>query len=287
MIKNNRHVVFQLAVLAAAVLGCSLSSAQVRTDKKSGFRFPSAVPAPASNKGTPHRVKLGEMLFFDPRLSGSNWISCATCHNPALGWSDGQPTAIGNGMTVLKLSTPSIVNVAFNKLQMWDGRFASLEEQAVGPMQAPGEMNGSMDQILAKLQAMPGYVRAFEKAYPGEGITKQTLAKAVASFERTVISKNSAFDAWIHGTKLLLVHLPNEGLISLLVKLVVPSATVVPILPMRASITSGLRTIRTRVATPRPQSKSCRALLKLPHCVTSPLPLPTCTMAHIAPWTRW
>jgi len=141
------------------------------------------------------------MLFFDPRLSGSNWISCATCHNPALGWSDGQPTAIGNGMTILKRSTPSIVNVAFNKLQMWDGRFASLEEQAVGPMQAPGEMNGSMDQILAKLQAMPGYVRAFEKAYPGEGITKQTLAKAVASFERTVISKNSAFDAWIHGNQ--------------------------------------------------------------------------------------
>jgi|SRR5712691_723153 len=84
-----------------------------------------------------------------------------------------QPTAIGNGMTVLKRSTPSIVNTAFNNLQMWDGRFGSLEEQALGPMQAPGEMNGSIEQILTKLKSIPGYVRAFEKAYSGEGISSR------------------------------------------------------------------------------------------------------------------
>jgi cytochrome c peroxidase len=189
-----------LKFLVMTLLCCAVSQAQTKVDKKA-FKFPNSVPAPADNKVTPARVELGEMLFFDPRISGSNWISCATCHNPALGWSDGQPTAIGNGMTVLKRATPPIVNAAFNKLQMWDGRFNSLEEQAVGPMQAPGEMNGSMEQILAKLESMSGYVQAFEKAYPGEGITKTTLAKAVASFERTVISKNSPFDAWIHGNQ--------------------------------------------------------------------------------------
>jgi len=100
-------------------------------------------------------------------------------------------------MNVLKRSTPSIVNTAFNKLQMWDGRFDSLEEQALGPMQAHGEMNGSMEQILGKLKSISGYKQAFEKAYPGEGVTEKTLAKAIANFERTVISKNSPFDSWV------------------------------------------------------------------------------------------
>jgi len=201
MIAGVRYLMIRsLRPFVLILLCCAVSQAQVKVDRKS-FRLPNSVPAPANNRMTPARVQLGEMLFFDPRISGSNWISCATCHNPALGWSDGLPTAIGNGMGVLKRSTPPIVNTAFNKLQMWDGRFNSLEEQAVGPMQAPGEMNGSMDQILAKLKAVPGYVQAFDKAYPGEGITKTTLAKAVASFERTIVSRNSLFDAWIHGNE--------------------------------------------------------------------------------------
>jgi cytochrome c peroxidase len=155
-------------------------------------------------------------------------------------------------MTILKRSTPSIVNVAFNKLQMWDGRFASLEEQAVGPMQAPGEMNGSMDQILAKLQAMPGYVRAFEKAYPGEGITKQTLAKAVASFERTVISKNSAFDAWIHGNQTAISPSAQRGFDLFVGKASCALCHSGPNFTDAGFHNVGLRTIRTRVATPRP-----------------------------------
>jgi cytochrome c peroxidase len=170
-----------------------------RTEKMDSFRFSGAVPAPANNPVTPARVALGKMLFFDPRLSGSDWISCATCHNPVLGWSDGLPTAIGNGMGVLKRSTPPISNSGFNKLQMWDGRYTSLEQQALGPMEGPGEMNGNIEHILAKLRSIPGYSLEFEKAYPGEGITKDALAKAIASFERTIVSKNSAFDVWVSG----------------------------------------------------------------------------------------
>lgn len=88
---------------------------------------PEAIPAPASNVTTPVRVELGKNLFFDPRLSGSNWISCANCHNPALGWSDGLPTAIGNNMKILGRATPSLINTAYNRIQMWDGRFKTLE----------------------------------------------------------------------------------------------------------------------------------------------------------------
>jgi cytochrome c peroxidase len=102
-------------------------------------------------------------------------------------------------MTTLKRATPTIVNTVFNELQMWDGRFHSLEEQAVGPMQAPGEMNSTMDDILSKLKSMPGYVQAFDQTYPGEGITKDTVAKAVASLERTIVSQGAPFDAWVHG----------------------------------------------------------------------------------------
>jgi cytochrome c peroxidase len=191
-----------LRFLVIAILCCAVSEGQTPTkiDKKA-FLFPDNVPAPANNQGTPARVDLGRMLFFDPRLSGSGWISCASCHNPGLGWSDGLPTGIGNGMGVLKRSTPTLLNSVLNKLQMWDGRYASLEEQALGPMQAPREMNGNIEQILTKLKSFPGYCQAFEKAYPGEGITNDTLAKALATFERTIVSKNSPFDEWVHGNR--------------------------------------------------------------------------------------
>lgn len=183
-------------VAAALTLNASIAIAQV--DKKS-FMLPDQVAAPADNQLTPERVELGKMLFFDPRLSKSNWISCATCHNPALGWSDGLPTAIGHGMQVLERATPTILNSAYNNLQMWDGRFRSLEAQALGPIEAAGEMNASLEEVVAKLKTIPGYVAAFEKAYPGKGVSKDTIAKAIASYERTVIAKDAPFDRWIKG----------------------------------------------------------------------------------------
>lgn len=160
---------------------------------------PEAIPAPASNVTTPVRVELGKNLFFDPRLSGSNWISCANCHNPALGWSDGLPTAIGNNMKILGRATPSLINTAYNRIQMWDGRFKTLEEQALGPITAEGEMNQNLEDVLRELASIPGYVALFEAAYPGEGISKTTLAKAIAAFERTIVSGDSPFDRWQKG----------------------------------------------------------------------------------------
>jgi len=199
-VNRNAYLLAFLAIGATAIATIvPLTRAANDVNDKKSFRLPSEIPAPAGNMQTPDRVELGKMLFFDPRLSGSNWISCASCHNPSLGWSDGLRTAVGNGMQVLARATPSIVNSGFNRLQMWDGRFSSLEEQAWGPMLASDEMHGSSDEILVKLRALPGYVDAFNKAYPGEGITKETVAKAVANFERTVVSKDSPFDLWIQG----------------------------------------------------------------------------------------
>src|SRR6266478_1545408 len=93
----------------AAAVGAVVITAAADPGKDPYLR-PQTAPEPASNKTTPARVALGKALFFDPRLSGSNWISCATCHNPALGWSDGLPTGIGHGMNPLKRATPTILN---------------------------------------------------------------------------------------------------------------------------------------------------------------------------------
>jgi cytochrome c peroxidase len=156
-------------------------------------------------------MQLGKMLFFDPRLSGSQEMSCATCHNPLLGWSDGLQTAMGNGAEALKRSTPSLANSAFHKFLMWDGRYQDLEDQAVSPIQSPVEMNASMERIVATLGSKPGYVTAFEQAYPGEGISRETVVKALANFERTIVSNQTPFDTWVDGKKNAITPAAQRG----------------------------------------------------------------------------
>ena len=187
-----------ILIAAALVLGLMVT-AVAAVQKQDPYTRPQVVPAPVDNAVTPVRIELGKNLFFDPRLSGSQWISCASCHNPALGWSDGLPTALGDGMKKLPRATPTILNTAYNKLQMWDGRATSLEDQATGPIKAQAEMNMDMYILLTRLSAIPGYKNLFERAYPGEGITEQTVAKALASFERTIVSTESPFDRWRKG----------------------------------------------------------------------------------------
>lgn len=179
----------------------SAGTAGAAAGKADPYRPAAMAPIPADNAATPARVELGKMLFFDPRLSGSQWISCASCHNPALGWSDGLPTAIGAGMKKLPRATPTILNVAYNNIFMWDGRAASLEDQATGPIKAKAEMDQDMTILVERLNAIPGYNKAFERAYPGEGITEKTIAKALACYERTIVSANTPFDRWHAGNK--------------------------------------------------------------------------------------
>ena len=163
--------------------------------------LPDQAPYPEGNKPTKVRVELGKKLFFDPRLSGDGNMSCATCHSPMFGWSDGLPTAKGVKSKVLGRASPVITNTAFNSIQMWDGRKKSLEDQAMGPMEANVEMNMDIDRLFKILRANKGYVAEFETAYPGEGINATTLSKAIASYERTIISNNSPFDQWVKGDK--------------------------------------------------------------------------------------
>jgi cytochrome c peroxidase len=128
-------------------------------------------------------------------------VSCASCHNPSLGWSDGLKTAVGTGGQVLGRATPTIVNTAFNTQFMWDGRMKSLEEQALGPLKAKDEMGADFTALLPRLRSMPGYVSLFDAAYPSQGITEETIAKALAAFQRTVVANDSPFDRWLAGDK--------------------------------------------------------------------------------------
>jgi cytochrome c peroxidase len=165
------------------------------------FLLPDRPEAPKNNELTPERIALGKKLFFDPRLSNKGNMSCATCHNPSLGWSDGLPTGRGHDGVKLDRATPTIINTAFNSIQMWDGREKSLESQATGPMKASVEMASDFDRVFAFLNSNPEYVAAFEKAYPGEPINPDTLSKAIASYERTIVSNNSPFDRWVKGDR--------------------------------------------------------------------------------------
>jgi cytochrome c peroxidase len=185
--------------LPLALLFCLMVMGAVVANESDPWLRPASAPAPADNLPNDARVALGEMLFFDPRLSRKANMSCASCHNPALGWSDGLPTATGFDMQTLARATPTIINAAFNPIQMWDGRKGTLEEQALGPIEAGGEMNMPLPDMVTRLKSIHGYAAKFEQAYPGLGISEVTVARAIASYERTVLSTESPFDRWRKG----------------------------------------------------------------------------------------
>ena len=198
--------------IAAFVLTSLVSSASA-TDDMSKWLRPTKVPQPKNNKMTPGRVALGKLLYFDTRLSVDNTVSCATCHDPKRGWTDQLPTskAVGFEGRVGPRNSPVVLNTAYQRHQFWDGRVKSLEQQALGPIEADVEMNMPLGKLVPKLKSIKGYVKLFEKAYPGEGLTKESIAKAIASFERTVVSTESPFDKYAKGDKNAISKDAKEG----------------------------------------------------------------------------
>jgi len=160
-----------------------------------------AMEYPSDNKWSKEKEVLGKMLYFDPRLSGSNWISCATCHNPGLGWGDGLPRTIGDGQKELGRHAPTVINSGYFALQMWDGRKKTLEDQASGPIGAAGEMNQDYGELIRELQALPDYVNRFDKVFGKNALNIENISKAIATFERSVISKNAPYDKYWAGDK--------------------------------------------------------------------------------------
>lgn len=154
---------------------------------------------PADNPLTVAKVELGKKLYFDPRLSVDGTVSCATCHNPTFGFSNGVQFSPGHKGQLGDRNSPTVINRLYSTVQFWDGRAASLEEQALGPIQNPVEMANTLEGMIANLDKIPGYKAEFKKAFGTEEITPDRVAKAIASFERTLLSANSPFDRFQEG----------------------------------------------------------------------------------------
>ena len=175
--------------------------------------LPTKAPAPADNPTTSEKVVLGKMLYHDPRLSSSGTVSCASCHNTMLGGEDNRAGSVGVGGQVGGRSAPTVWNAAFNTVQFWDGRAASLEEQAAGPVTNPIEMGmKSWDDVVVRLKSIEGYQNAFEKAFGKDSISKDTATKAIAAYERTLITPNSAFDKYVKGNKKAMTEQQIRGM---------------------------------------------------------------------------
>ena len=160
--------------------------------------LPTSIPTPSTNLNYAAKVELGKQLYFDGRLSKNGAISCAFCHNPGTGWADPRQTSIGIGGGLGGRQSPTVLNTAFNHVQFWDGRARSLEEQAIGPIQNPIEMGETHEAVVAKLNKIKGYQQQFRAVF-GTEVNLQGIAEAIAAFERTVISTNSAFDQYVLG----------------------------------------------------------------------------------------
>ncbi|WFU78521.1 cytochrome c peroxidase [Bradyrhizobium sp. CIAT3101] len=178
---------------------------------KSQYRRPASIPFPKDNPYTPEKAALGKKLYFDTRLSVSSAQSCASCHSPGFGWGDGLAVGVGHGMAKLGRHSPTIVNAAWSAIFMWDGRLPTLEEQALGPIQSPGEMNMKLDDLMARLASIPEYKPMFEESFPGQGLKAKTLAQAIATYERTVVSERAPFDSWIEGNEKAISEAAKRG----------------------------------------------------------------------------
>ena len=168
-------------------------------------------PIPSDNPLTSEKIALGKLLYFDPRLSCDDTTSCASCHDPKKGWSNGDHFATGVRGQRGGRSAPTIINAAYSELQFWDGRAHLLEGQALGPIQNPIEMDHKLEDCVAKLNKVPHYREQFRKIFNSD-VNAEGIAKAIASFERTVLSGNAPYDKFKASDKKALSEAAQRGM---------------------------------------------------------------------------
>ena len=180
-------------------LSCLTNNNSWATSVTDAYKRPNSIPFPTDNPYSAEKAALGKMLFFDPRLSKNRNMTCATCHNPSFGWEDATSTSVGAKNTHLSRHTPTILNVAWGQSFFWDGRAKTLEEQAKGPIESDVEMNLPIAEAVNRLKKVKSYQAWFSKIFGSQGITGENITKAIATFERTVVSGQAPFDLWIEG----------------------------------------------------------------------------------------
>ncbi len=191
-------------VLLASVLcvGCRKSGSDRPIGAVVDIRAPLGlppVPIPADNPPTAQTIALGRKLFYDMRLSKDNTVSCASCHNPNLAFTDGRTLARGVGGMLGIRNAPTLLNAAYSPFQFWDGRAKSLEEQSAAPMENPVEMDQKHEVSVSKIGKDPAYQAEFAQAFGPGTVTLEKIQKSLASFERTLLSGDSPFDQYQYG----------------------------------------------------------------------------------------
>jgi len=175
--------------------------------------LPDTAPAPADNPTTDAKVELGKMLFMDPRFSSTGTVACNSCHNVMEGGDDSRPVSMGVHGKTGGRNAPTVWNSAFHSVQFWDGRAPTLEEQAKGPVANPVEMGmADVETAMDRVRKIPGYKVYFDKAFGENSMTVDNAAKAVAAFERTLITPNSAYDKYVKGDKQAMTEQQVRGM---------------------------------------------------------------------------
>ncbi|HWQ69852.1 MAG TPA: cytochrome c peroxidase [Patescibacteria group bacterium] len=206
--------VLMIGALFSTVLGLSVTESGAEQAYK--LKMPlglqeDAAYIPPDNPLTADKINLGKQLYFDKRLSADGTVSCATCHASDKGFSDGRPTSTGIKGQVGGRNAPVTINRLFSQEQFWDGRSPSLEDQALGPVQNPIEMGHTLQGMIATIDKLQGYREQFKKVF-GTGVTKDGVAQAIASFERTLLCGNTAFDKFKAGDQHALTKSAQRGL---------------------------------------------------------------------------
>jgi cytochrome c peroxidase len=166
---------------------------------------------PKDNLPTDEKIALGKQLYFDGRLSSDNKVSCASCHDPAKGFSNGDQFATGVEGKKGGRNSPTVINAALQQFQFWDGRAKSLEEQALGPIQNPIEMNMPLEAVVARLNGIEGYKTQFQKVF-GTEVTSAGIGKAIAAYERTILSGDAPYDRFKAGDQAALSLAAQRGM---------------------------------------------------------------------------
>lgn len=200
-----------IALLALALSPVAAPAEPERAARMARFARPVGVPFPAHNPYSPEKAELGRQLFFDPRLSASGTISCATCHHPRLAWGDGLPRAVGEARTPLPFRSPTMLGAAWFEAFGWDGKFPTLESVAFTPLGSAANMGRSETELLRDLALDSAYRAAFDRTFPGEGISRSTVERALATYQRTIVPATAPFDRWIAGDEAAIPEAAKRG----------------------------------------------------------------------------
>ncbi|MDR8523625.1 MULTISPECIES: cytochrome-c peroxidase [Shewanella] len=184
----NKLNVISIALLSTLSIGANASNEPIEI-------------IPAAVITNPEKVELGKMLFFEPRLSKSGFISCNSCHNISTGGVDALPTSIGHNWQQGPINSPTVLNAEYGLAQFWDGRAKDLKEQAAGPIANPKEMGFTHDLAVDTVRSMPAYQARFAQVYNSKDINIDMITDAIAEFEKTLVTPNAPFDLYLQGDK--------------------------------------------------------------------------------------